>query len=254
MTTVRRILYLAIVPLLRLINAGARRAVRTPHLLQFKVEGLLNPDAEWFDHQLDTYWQWPARHRASFLERGVLNGLAIGTGARVLELCSGDGFNSSRFYGPRAQSVIGLDANRDALVHARRANPAPNVRFVQADIRDELPAGPFDNVIWDSALTHFSEDDLQRILARVRGVLAPGGVLSGQVDYEPGGDYSYAMLTLPDASSLARVLAGAFPHIYIRQSPDGPRTNYYFFCSGRREALPFSPEHPHVLTYSRDAS
>ena len=124
MTAIRRILYLAIVPLLRLINAGARRAVRTPHLLQFKVEGLLNPDAEWFDHQLDTYWQWPARHRGSFLERGVLNGLAIGTSARVLELCSGDGFNSSRFYAPRAQSVIGLDANREPRPCAPRESSA----------------------------------------------------------------------------------------------------------------------------------
>jgi SAM-dependent methyltransferase len=243
----RSFLYLVLVPALKLINRAARRAVGTLHLLQYKVEGLLRPDAEWFDHQLDVYWQWPARRRASFLERGVLSGLTIRPGATVLELCSGDGFNCARFYASRAASVIGLDANGDAVAHARRVNAAPNVSYVQGDIRADLPSGPFDNVIWDAALTHFSDEEVERVLGGVRRVLRPGGVLSGHTDYEAGIDYSYAVTQLPDSESLADVLGRVFEHVYIRRSEDGPRVNYYFFCSDRADALAFSPQHPDVL-------
>ena len=104
------------------------------------------------------------------------------------------------------------------------------------------------------ALTHFSREDVQRTLASVKRILAPGGVLSGQTDYEAEAEYSYATLSLPDASSLADLLLGAFPHVYIRQTDASPRINYYFFCSDRRDALPFSPEHPDVLFRSHDAS
>lgn len=205
------------------------------------------PDAEWFDHNLDVYWQWPARRRSSFLERGVLSSLAIQPGAKVLELCSGDGFNCARFYAPRAASVIGLDANSDAVGHARRMNSAPNVSYVEGDIRRELPEGPFDNVIWDAALTHFSDDDVQRILTSVRGALQPGGVLSGHADYEAGSDYHYALIRLPDSETLAEVLSRVFPYVHIRRTHEGPRVNYYFFCSDRVEGLPFSPQHHDVL-------
>ena len=247
MTTMRDALYQTLVPALRLTNALARRGVGFLHLLQFKVEGFLRPDAEWFDHQLDVYWQWPALGRSSFLERGVLNSLAIKPGGRVLELCSGDGFNSSRFYATHASSVLGLDNNREALNHARRVNCAPNVRFDRADIREPLPPGPFDNVIWDAALTHFVEPDVKCILTNVKKILTPAGVFSGYTNYEPASDYSYDMLNLPNADSLAAILINAFSHVYIRQSSEGERMNYYFFCSTAAEALPFSPKHPDVL-------
>jgi SAM-dependent methyltransferase len=146
-----------------------------------------------------------------------------------------------------------VDANREALAHARHVNPAPNVRYLQGDIRGELPAGPFDNVIWDAALTHFSDDEVQSILRNVRAVLRPGGVLSGQTDYETAGDYSYAVISVPDSELLADMLGRVFPHVYIRRSDDGPRVNYYFFCSDEARALPFSPGHQEVLVRSADA-
>ena len=246
----RGLLYRAVVPPLRAINRAARWALSALHLLQYRTEGFLRPDAEWFDHQLDVYWQWPARRRSSFLERGVLSSLAINDGARVLDLCCGDGFYTARFYAPRAASVIGLDANPAAIAHAHRVNPAPNVQFVLGDVLGALPAGPFDNVIWDGALPHFSEHDVQRILTSVRHALRPGGVLSGQVPHEAGNPYSYFTTAFPDADSLAEVLGQAFPFAFIRQTTDGPRRNYYFFCSDDETRLPFSPGNTDVIVRS----
>src|SRR5690348_5482036 len=86
--------YELVVPAVRSANAAMRRLAARSHWLQYKVEGLLRPDAHWFDHELDVHWQWEAQQRSTFLERGVLNTLAMRKGARVLDLCCGDGFHT----------------------------------------------------------------------------------------------------------------------------------------------------------------
>src|SRR5580658_9273228 len=85
--------YRLFVPPLRAFNAWLRALTGSFHHLQYKVEGFLRPSAEWFDHEIDVQWQWIAKQRSTFLERGVLNTLAMRPGAEVLELCCGDGFN-----------------------------------------------------------------------------------------------------------------------------------------------------------------
>ena len=235
--------------MLRAANQVGRRLLSFTHLLQFRVEGFLRPNAPWFDHQLDVYWQWPARLRSSFLERGVLNSLAIKDGARVLELCSGDGFNTTRFYSSRVASVIGLDADADAIAYANRLNAAPNVQFVLGDVMSDMPPGPFENIIWDSALDFFSEHDIGHILIEARNRLAPTGVLSGQVDQEEGIDYSFTKTQLPTAERLAEILSATFPHVLVRQTKDGARINYYFFCSQDEGALPFAELNNEVVVH-----
>ena len=160
----RELLYRILVPAIRWFNRGVRAVSAATHLVQYKVEGALRPSAEWFDHQLDAQYQWPRLGRSGFVERGVLSALALRPGGSVLELCCGDGFSTAHFYAPKAGRVIAVDANEEALAHARTFNAADNVRYERCDITRSLPPGPFDNVVWDTAIHHFTRETATAIL------------------------------------------------------------------------------------------
>ncbi len=228
-------------PALRRLNAAIRATSSASHHLQYKLEGFLRPSAEWFDHEIDVHWQWSARQRSMFLERGVLNGLALAPGAQVLEICCGDGFNAHRFYAERARHVLAIDHSPTALAHARRHHARANVEYRQCDIRQSLPAGPFDNIIWDSAIHHFTLAEVTVILASIHRTLTPTGVLSGYATIEPGERYEYARLRFEDPESLAELLAGEFANVSVLETPDALRRNLYFFASDVRSVLPFAP-------------
>jgi SAM-dependent methyltransferase len=233
-------LYPLIVPPLRRLNAGLRAVSAGSHGLQYKVEGFLRPSAEWFDHEIDVQWQWVARQRSMFLERGVLNTLAIRPAGQILEICCGDGFNAHRFYAERGARVLAVDHNDEALRQARLFHARPNVEYRSWDIRQGIPEGPFDNVIWDAAMHHFRLREVTAILASVRRSLASGGVLSGYTVIEPGTDYSFSRLRFADPESLAELLEVEFAHVAVLETPDPLRRNLYFFASDVQEALPFA--------------
>lgn len=232
-------LYGLLVSPLRRLNAGIRALSSGSHHFQYKVEGLLRPSAEWFDHEIDVHWQWAARQRSGFLERGILNELAIRPGAEVLELCCGDGFNAHRFYSERAAHVLAIDHNDTALRHARRVHARSNIEYIRGDIRRNIPERRFDNVIWDSAIHHFTAAEVSAILASVHQSLAAHGVLSGYAVIEPGARYAYARLRFADGDALADVLAKEFPHIAVLETEDALRRNLYFFAADVQSALPF---------------
>lgn len=229
-----------IVPPLRTFNAGLRAVSAGCHHLQYKVEGFLRPSAEWFDHEIDVQWQWVARQRSMFLERGVLNTLAIRPAAKILELCCGDGFNAHRFYAERGSQVLAVDHNESALRHARRFHARPNVEYRACDIREGVPEGPFNNVIWDAAIHHFTLAEAEVILASIHRSLAAGGVLSGYTVIEPNDDYAYSRVRFADPESLAKVLSAEFAHVAVLETPDALRRNLYFFASDVAKALPFA--------------
>jgi phospholipid N-methyltransferase len=234
-----------LVPPLRLFNRLLRRISGAAHHFQLRVEGVLTPQAEWFDHHIDVHWQWPATGRSSFLERGVYNSLVIEPGADVLELCSGDGFYTRNFYAPKASSVVAVDANPEALAHARRVNGAENVRYESCDIRRTLPEGPFANVIWDSALHHFTPEEVGEVLALVRERMAPGAVLSGYTEVEDL-PYAYRKQSFESKDDVVALLGRSFPHVMVFETSDPHRTNLYFFASDSAERLPFAPGNPHL--------
>jgi SAM-dependent methyltransferase len=234
-------LYNTLVPPVRRVNGVLRATSARSHQFQYKVEGFLKPSAEWFDHEIDVHWQWVARQRSMFLERGVLNTLAIRSGAQVLELCCGDGFNAHRFYAERAERVLAVDHDPAALAHARRFHARPNVEYRSCDVLQDLPEGSFDNIIWDSAMHHFSLSEVAVILASAHRSLTPDGVLSGYTLIDPEEDYAFARLRFENADALADVLAGEFAHVAVLETAEALRRNVYFFASDVAARLEFAP-------------
>ena len=75
---------------------------------------------------------------------------------------------------PDAELTL-LDGSSSMLAEAR-ALLGERARYVAADLRDPLPAGPWDAVVSALAIHHLEDDAKARLLARVHDALAPGGV------------------------------------------------------------------------------
>jgi SAM-dependent methyltransferase len=121
--------------------------------------------------------------RMIFAEAGIRPGM------RVLDLGCGAGdatFVAAALVGPGG-SVVGVDRSPDALARARlRAGQRglTQVRFVEGDIHDPAPGGPFDAIVERGAL--WLVPDPAAVLRRQATVLRPGGlVVPIEVDFSP---------------------------------------------------------------------
>lgn len=235
-------------PAFRELNRAVRWMSFATHRAQFLVDWGLGTPRAYSDHLSELYF-WKSGMSPWFIERGIHSSIGIDQGARVLDLCCGDGFLASRFYAPRARHVLAVDIDADALRFARETNGAPNVVFEQCDILRTLPAGPFDNVIWDATIQYFTPDDIRAVLTRIRESLAPQGLLSGfTICGSAPGAFAYNITTFRSAEELRQLLLQVFPHVTVYETIDRGRTSLYFYAATEPDAVPFSPGHPRFLS------
>ena len=109
----------------------------------------------------------------------TVNALRLGgrTPERILDLGAGTGLLSQRLRAayPRAHITL-LDGAGGMLDKARAMLGDANVAYVQADLGDPLPSGPWDAVVSALAIHHLSDPGKRALLARIREALQPGGV------------------------------------------------------------------------------
>ena len=172
--------------LIRTINEVLRHVTAFTHRVQFLVEWGAPPTPIWFDHFLDQYYLWRKSRNPLGWERGIFGLLAMRQGARVLELCCGDGFNAYHFYSIRASSITAVDYAPEAISFAKSNFSASNLEYRIADIRTEMPPGPFDNVVWDAGIDYLTEPDIDKVMIEIKLRLAKGGILSGYTILEFG--------------------------------------------------------------------
>jgi SAM-dependent methyltransferase len=211
-----------------------RKASAFTYFLQFAAQWGIKPRPEWFDHYLDQHWQWSARNNSLWVERGVFSRLLMKPSARVLEICCGDGFNARHFYSSQAASIIALDFDGLAIPHAKRYNSAPNITYLQHDIRNGLPPGPFDNIVWDAAIEHFTESEINKLMAEIVERLGAAGILSGytlteRADGRKSNDlHEYEF---KDKEDLRRFFTPHFPNVKVWETFYPTRHNLYFAAS-----------------------
>lgn len=242
-------------PLLALIkgiNQATRSVASLTHQLQLIMEWQVLPNPEWFDHNIDLYNQWRKTRTPLIMERGCYNLLAIKKGGKLLELCCGDGFISHYFYSHKVAQMVAVDFDPSAIKHASAHHAGPNISFQLADIREALPEGEFDNVVWDAAIAHFTPEETNAILGNIRSRLKPEGILSGStiVKKEDGQkslhQHEYEFQSQED---LVRVLAPHFKNVCVFETHHEGRRNLYFYASDG--LLPMEPGWP-AMTRSNE--
>jgi SAM-dependent methyltransferase len=223
-----------IISLLKGLNFLIRKLSAFTHFVQFVAQWGFAPRPEWFDHYLDQHWQFSAKNNGLWVERGVFSRLVMKPNATVLEICCGDGFNARHFYSSKARSIIALDFDKDAIPHAKRYNRTPNINYVLQDIRQGLPSGLFDNIIWDAAIEHFTEAEIDQILHQIVERLGPDGILSGYTLTEAaGGKKSNALheYEFKDREDLRRFFTPHFKFVRVWETIYPTRHNLYFVAS-----------------------
>ena len=150
------------------------------HFAQYALQWGIAPQPEWFDHYLDQHWQWSATNNGLWVERGVFSCLVLKDKSRMLEICSGDGFNTKHFYSHKMPvDYRDLISTKPHFRTPDATTLRQTITYIKQDIREGLPAGPFDNIVWDAAIEHFTEKEIDAIMGRIVERLGADGILSG---------------------------------------------------------------------------
>jgi len=227
----------------RTASAWASRA----HERLMEVQWDFPPEPEHFDHHIDLFHKWLETRNPLWVERGVFGGFVL-RGGDVLELCCGDGFGARNFYSGRSRRVVSCDFDPAAIRTAKAKNSAPNVEYLLADIRTQMPEGTFENVVWDAAIEHFTPEEIRAIFTNIKRRLAPGGVLSAYTMVEgPGGKaLSHHEYEFQNKEDLMRLVKPHFAHVQVFETIYRERHNLYLWASDG--PLPFAPGWPHTMS------
>lgn len=227
----------------------AKTWASSAHKRLFFAQWGLSPTPEWFDHSIDMYYQWSKTNNSLWLERGVFSGLALkGGGGELLELSCGDGFNSKHFYAHRTKNVIACDFDPTAIHTAKTKNHAPNITFLLADIRTQMPQGQFDNIVWDAAIEHFTPDEIHSIMLNIKSRLKKDGVLSGYTIVEKVDGTTHLHqheYEFRDKEDLKRFLTPHFKNVKVFETIYPDRHNLYFWASD--STIPFDKDWTHAI-------
>jgi len=221
--------------------------VKNAHKRLMFIHWGLPPGPEFFDHNIDLYYQWDKTKNPLWLERGVFGGLAL-KGGSVLELSCGDGFNAKNFYSHRSQKVIACDFDPKAIKTAKKKNSAKNIDFVLADIRTQMPQGLFENIVWDAAIEHFTETEIDLIMKDIKIRLAKDGIVSGYTIVEKiDGSKSLHQheYEFKSKEDLIRFFNPHFTNVVVFETIYPSRHNLYFWASDG--ILPMSKESEHKI-------
>ena len=224
----------------RIVKAWASSA----HKRLLYAQWMMAPSPEWFDHNIDLFYQWSKTNNGLWVERGVFGGLAL-KGGNLLELSCGDGFNSKHFYAHRSKSVVACDFDPTAIHTAKTKNQSANIKFVLADIRTQMPEGQYENIVWDAAIEHFTPDEIASIMSNIKKRLTSNGVLSGYtvVERADGVIDEHHEREFKDMADLKQFLTPHFKNVKVFETIYPSRHNLYFWASD--DVIPFDGNWAH---------
>ncbi len=92
----------------------------------------------------------------------------------VLDLGCGTGF-SAEYFASKGMKVEGVDFSKNMIAIAKRNYP--NLKFSIADMREFDPDEEKDAVWAGYSLFHFEQDQMERVIERIKTYLKPSGIL-----------------------------------------------------------------------------
>lgn len=238
-----------VIVLLFEMEAGfSRYWAAAAHKRLFLAEWGIPKNPEFFDHHIDLFYSWQKSRMSHWLERGVFGSLAIKRNGVLLEIACGDGFNARNFYSGLAKSVVACDFDKKAISKARRKNSTPNIKFVLADIRYDMPKGDFDNIVWDAAIEHFTPEEISLLMENIKDRLNKNnGILSGHtiVGNPERKSLEQHEYEFKDMADLKKFLSPHFKNVIVFETIHSSRHNLYFWASDN--VIPFSDTWKHWI-------
>ncbi len=181
------------------------------------------PRTEWMDHDQDTYYQFNENGSFLHFERAVIprlyasnflikeeefKNLKLEKKINILDLCSGDSYISQKFFYDLSDTIVSLDLDPAALARGKKRikhNKYMNTKhhFFQFDVEknkilDFLRYNKldikFDVVLFNAAIEHFKEDQLDFIFTSFKEVMKEKSFLSTYTIVEDENNQKY----LPD--------------------------------------------------------
>jgi ubiquinone/menaquinone biosynthesis C-methylase UbiE len=133
-----------------------------------------------YDRHSEFYLDFVDRSLASEGGRGLVLSRLLAClgerlqGARVCDLCCGEGYAGRRMIECGAREVVGVDLSSALIQAARRRARSPSLSYVVDDAQSlgSFPDGVFDVVVSQMAMMDVA--DHRRLFAAVRRVIAPG--------------------------------------------------------------------------------
>jgi ubiquinone/menaquinone biosynthesis C-methylase UbiE len=184
----------------------------------------------WFDHRFDflrgpQFWYWQ--------ERGILGSQAIPRGAKVLDLCCGEGFYDRIYFAARAGKIDALDRDQVAVREAMAWNSNPSVNFYVGDVaQDPFPDSGYDVVLCFSALQQMGILELNTLLPKIQATLKRRGIFFGSVSLIP---QNRVLHCEQDVNAL---LERYFASVRVNSSSwFGGRVECYFTCCATTEEM-----------------
>ncbi|MBU2473240.1 MAG: class I SAM-dependent methyltransferase [Candidatus Omnitrophica bacterium] len=185
-----------------------------------------------FDHRIDEL-NWP--ENIFWIERGAFARLYMDKGAKILDLCCGDGYFSEIFWAPAASHIDAVDRNNKALTLAKCEHPHLVITHHKIDIlREPFPDSGYDMVCFFEAIEHFSSQNAAGILKEIKQSLKPGGVLVGptpliEPEMRGKGNFEHANEFI-ESHSLETFLAEVFTDVETFETYHPNRKTIYFKC------------------------
>jgi len=171
------------------------------------------PRTEWMDHDQDTFYQFNSNGSFFHFERGIIPRLYISNfllekKINILDLCSGDSYFSQKFFHDLSDTIVSLDLDSAALARGEnriKHNQYMNKKhhFYKLDIekikildflRNKKLDIKFDVVLFNAAIEHFKEEQLDFIFSSLKGVMKQRSFVSTYTIVEDKNDQKY----LPD--------------------------------------------------------
>lgn len=217
------IIYPFLFPIISFLGNISSKCTSFLYFILMKMDWAKLPPTEWMDHDQDTLYQFNSKGSFFHFERGILprlyasrflfkseefKNLNLERKINILDLCSGDSYISQKFFFDVSENIVSLDIDLTALNRGKKRIKNykylnQNHYFYEFDVEknkiekflnEKKLNIKFDIVLFNAAIEHFKEEQLDYIFLSLKEVMKERSFMSCYTIVEDKNEQKY----LPD--------------------------------------------------------